>query len=116
MYCFPIIGEITGVQVAMVVTWSEQRSLYFRDHAKWYSVSRSGTDGGRTPWGLSFGTSMTKIVIPQAVKNILPTLGNEFISLVKRDFWVVVLSEQQIFMLRLIISEATVMNLWYLSL
>ena len=33
--------------------------------------------------GLSFGTSMTKIVIPQAVKNILPTLGNEFISLVK---------------------------------
>jgi len=33
--------------------------------------------------GLSFGASMTKIVIPQAVKNILPTLGNEFISLVK---------------------------------
>ena len=63
--------------------WSEQRSLYFRDRAKWYSVSRSGTDGGRTCVGLSFGTSMTKIVIPQAVKNILPTLGNEFISLVK---------------------------------
>ena len=33
--------------------------------------------------GLSFGASMTKIVIPQAVKNILPTLGNEFISLIK---------------------------------
>ena len=26
---------------------------------------------------------MCKIVIPQAVKNILPTLGNEFISLIK---------------------------------
>ena len=26
---------------------------------------------------------MIKIVIPQAVKNILPTLGNEFISLIK---------------------------------
>ena len=26
---------------------------------------------------------MMKVVIPQAVKNILPTLGNEFISLVK---------------------------------
>ena len=26
---------------------------------------------------------MVKIVIPQAVKNILPTLGNEFISLIK---------------------------------
>ncbi len=33
--------------------------------------------------GLSFGTTMRKIVIPQAVKNILPTLGNEFISLIK---------------------------------
>ena len=28
-------------------------------------------------------TTMMKIVIPQAVKNILPTLGNEFISLIK---------------------------------
>ena len=26
---------------------------------------------------------MIKIVIPQAIKNILPTLGNEFISLIK---------------------------------
>ncbi len=33
--------------------------------------------------GLGYWTSMLKIVIPQAVKNILPTLGNEFIVLVK---------------------------------
>ena len=33
--------------------------------------------------GLSYRVSMMKIVIPQAVKNILPTLGNEFIVLVK---------------------------------
>ena len=33
--------------------------------------------------GLGFGTTMKKIVIPQAVKNILPTLGNEFIALIK---------------------------------
>ena len=33
--------------------------------------------------GLSFSTTMMKIVIPQAIKNILPTLGNEFIALVK---------------------------------
>ena len=33
--------------------------------------------------GLSFPTSMVRIVIPQAVKNILPTLGNEIITLVK---------------------------------
>ena len=39
-------------------------------------------EGGRSV-GLSYGTTMMKIVIPQAVKNILPTLGNEFISLIK---------------------------------
>ena len=33
--------------------------------------------------GLPYGTSMMKVVIPQAVKNILPTLGNEFITLIK---------------------------------
>ena len=39
-------------------------------------------EGGRSV-GLSFSTTMMKIVIPQAVKNILPTLGNEFIVLIK---------------------------------
>ncbi len=33
--------------------------------------------------GLPYGTSMLKVVIPQAIKNILPTLGNEFITLIK---------------------------------
>ena len=33
--------------------------------------------------GLGFPISMLKIVIPQAIKNILPTLGNEFITLIK---------------------------------
>lgn len=33
--------------------------------------------------GLGYGVSMMKVVIPQAIKNILPTLGNEFIALIK---------------------------------
>jgi len=33
--------------------------------------------------GLNYRVTMMKIVIPQAVKNIVPTLGNEFISLIK---------------------------------
>ena len=33
--------------------------------------------------GLGYGAGMIKIVIPQAIKNILPTLGNEFIMIVK---------------------------------
>lgn len=46
------------------------------------SVDPGQMEGGRSV-GLSFGTTMMKIVIPQAVKNILPTLGNEFIALIK---------------------------------
>ena len=46
------------------------------------AVDQGQMEGGRA-MGLSFATTMRKIVIPQAVKNILPTLGNEFISLIK---------------------------------
>ena len=33
--------------------------------------------------GLPYPVAMLKIVVPQAIKNILPTLGNEFIVLIK---------------------------------
>ena len=33
--------------------------------------------------GMSYSVSMLKVVVPQAVKNILPTMGNEFITLIK---------------------------------
>lgn len=46
------------------------------------SVDIGQTEAGRA-LGLSYGVTMMKIVVPQAVKNILPTLGNEFITLVK---------------------------------
>ncbi len=46
------------------------------------SVDKGQMEAGRAV-GLSSWTTMLKVVIPQAVKNILPTLGNEFIVLVK---------------------------------
>lgn len=46
------------------------------------SVDAGQMEAGRAV-GLSYGVTMIKIVIPQAVKNILPTLGNEFITLIK---------------------------------
>lgn len=46
------------------------------------SVDHGQLEAGRA-LGLSFSVTMVKIVIPQAIKNILPTLGNEFISLIK---------------------------------
>jgi polar amino acid transport system permease protein len=46
------------------------------------SVDSGQMEAGRAV-GLPYATSMLKIVVPQAVKNILPTLGNEFIVLIK---------------------------------
>lgn len=46
------------------------------------SVDPGQMEAGRAV-GLSYGVTMLKIVVPQAVKNILPTLGNEFIALIK---------------------------------
>ena len=81
---FPIIGlKITGVQVAMLV-FGINSGAYISEimRSGIQSVDSGQMEAGRAV-GLSFGTSMMKIVIPQAVKNILPTLGNEFISLIK---------------------------------
>ena len=46
------------------------------------SVDPGQMEAGRAV-GLTYATTMMKIVVPQAVKNILPTLGNEFIALLK---------------------------------
>ena len=46
------------------------------------SVDPGQMEAGRS-LGLNYFTTMRFIVIPQAVKNILPALGNEFITLLK---------------------------------
>ena len=46
------------------------------------SVDAGQMEAGRA-LGMTYATTMLKIVVPQAIKNILPTLGNEFIVLIK---------------------------------
>lgn len=46
------------------------------------SIDRGQTEAGRS-LGLNYNTTMWLIVMPQAIKNILPALGNEFIVLLK---------------------------------
>ena len=74
---------MTGVQVSMLV-FGLNSGAYISEimRSGILSVDPGQMEGGRAV-GLSFGTTMIRIVIPQAVKNILPTLGNEFIALIK---------------------------------
>lgn len=46
------------------------------------SVDIGQTEAGRT-LGLSYATTMLRVVFPQAIKNVVPTLGNELIALTK---------------------------------
>lgn len=46
------------------------------------AVDNGQFEAGRS-LGLNYSQTMKSIILPQAVKNILPALGNEFISLLK---------------------------------
>ena len=46
------------------------------------SVDIGQTEAGRA-LGLSHGKTMIKIIIPQAIKNVIPAIGNEIIALIK---------------------------------
>ena len=80
----PLLGaKLTGVQVSILV-FGLNSGAYISEmmRAGIQSVDAGQMEAGRAV-GLSFAVTMRKIVIPQAVKNILPTLGNEFIALIK---------------------------------
>ena len=81
---FPIMGiKMDGVEVSMMV-FGLNSGAYISEimRSGIQSVDIGQMEGGRSV-GLSFGTTMMQIVIPQAVKNILPTLGKEFVALIK---------------------------------
>ncbi len=81
---FPLLGvRITSVAVSILV-FGLNSGAYISEVMRGgiLSVDQGQMEGGRA-MGLSFSATMMKIVIPQAVKNILPTMGNEFIALIK---------------------------------
>ncbi len=46
------------------------------------SIDKGQTEASRS-LGISSGQTMRHVILPQAIKNILPALGNEFITLIK---------------------------------
>ncbi len=68
------------VAVALVLNSGAYVSEIIRSGIE--AVDKGQTEAARS-LGLSSGVTMLKIVLPQAVKNILPALGNEFITVIK---------------------------------
>lgn len=75
---------IQGVVIEAVIAFGLNSAAYVSEIMRGgiNSVDKGQLEAGRA-LGLSYPTAMVRIVVPQAVKNIVPTLGNEFIALIK---------------------------------
>lgn len=81
---FPLMGVSIGSLNTCILIFGLNSGAYVSEimRAGIQSVDGGQMEAGRA-LGLGFYPTMLKIVIPQAVKNILPTMGNEFIALIK---------------------------------
>nr|WP_205694358.1 amino acid ABC transporter permease [Clostridium manihotivorum] len=72
--------------VSGVITLSINSGAYVAEiiRAGINAVDKGQTEASRS-LGLSHAATMRHIIIPQALKNILPALGNEFITIIKES-------------------------------
>lgn len=72
------------LEITAIITFGLNSAAYVAENirAGILSIDKGQTEAGRA-LGLGFGVTMSKIVVPQAVKNIIPTIGNEIIALLK---------------------------------
>ncbi len=81
---FPLVGIKLSSLLVCIIIFGLNSGAYVSEimRSGLLSVDYGQTEAGRA-LGLNFASTMLMIVVPQAVKNILPTLGNEFIVLIK---------------------------------
>lgn len=80
----PALGILVDGVVVAIIIFGLNSGAYVSEimRAGIQSVDPGQLEAGRAV-GLTYWSAMFKIVIPQSIKNILPTLGNEFIVLIK---------------------------------
>lgn len=81
---FPLIGINIPAEVEGTIAFGLNSGAYICEIMRGgiLSVDKGQMEAGRAV-GLSYGQTMLRIVIPQAIKNVIPTLGNELIVLIK---------------------------------
>ena len=80
----PLLGGLVNGMAVSIAVFGLNSGAYMSEMIRGgiLSVDPGQLEAGRA-LGLTFTQAMIKIVLPQSVKNILPSLGNEFISLIK---------------------------------
>ena len=74
------LSKFTCIAVALVINSGAYMSEVFRSGIQ--SIDRGQTEAARS-LGLSASQTMTRIVLPQAFKNVLPAMCNEFVAVTK---------------------------------
>ncbi|MEA4812763.1 MAG: amino acid ABC transporter permease [Anaerolineaceae bacterium] len=90
--------------IALSVTFGAYLSETFR--AGIQSVPKGQMEAARSQ-GMSYAQAMQHIILPQAIRNILPAIGNEFISLLKDSSLVSVLAVRDVTQLARLYSGRT---------
>ena len=80
IFPFLKLSQFMWVSVALCVNSSAYVSEVIRSGIQ--AVDKGQTEAARS-LGLSESQTMMKVILPQAVRNILPALGNEFIMMLK---------------------------------
>jgi polar amino acid transport system permease protein len=79
--------------IALAVTYGAFLAEIFR--AGIQSIGRGQTEAARS-LGMSTGQAMRYVILPQAVRNVLPALGNDFVAMVKDSSLVSLLAVRDI--------------------
>lgn len=87
------ISMITRAIIALAVTYGAYLAEIFR--AGIQSIVKGQMEAARS-LGMSYGQAMRYIILPQAIRNVLPALGNDFVAMVKDSSLVSVLAVRDI--------------------
>lgn len=81
---FPLVGIQMPIILEAILAFGFNSGAYVAEIMRGgiLSVDIGQTEAGRA-LGLNYFQTMINIILPQAIKNVVPTLGNEFIALLK---------------------------------
>lgn len=102
-YGLPVVLRSMGINVSIDAFWGAVITLAISDSAFTAEIYRSGiqsiargqTEAAKTI-GLTQGQTMRYVILPQAIKRILPPLANQFIYIVKMSAFASVIGMQEL--------------------
>jgi len=102
-YGLPVVLKSIGINISIDAFWGAIITLAISDSAFTAEIYRSGiqsinkgqTEAAKTV-GLNYGQTMRYVILPQAIRRILPPLANQFIYIVKMSAFASVIGMQEL--------------------